>query len=405
MKFFIRTLGCKMNWLDSARLGAALQSAGHHQVADEAAADHVFVNTCTVTAEAERKSRQTVKQVQQLVPQVVVMGCSPRVEGNHWQREQGRLVFADQAALFAQFGIETDEERLPLQSRTRLPVAIQTGCDNICSFCITRIARGAHRNLPAPTIIQQIRLAEEHGIQEVILTGINLAAWGCENSRQPEQARLHELLEQILEQTTIPRIRISSIGPQFIQPGFWDVYADPRICDHLHISLQSGSPEVLARMVREHGTDEVAWMAEQARQRRPNTALVADIICGFPGETEAQHRQGLRFLDDCGFARLHVFPYSSREGTAAADYPEQVEVQRKKARAADVRQLSRQLHQRFLQQQLGKEVSVLLESSGQQGLSSNYIRVNVPDGQMGEIRRLRLDTDNLAESLDNDKLT
>ena len=384
-----------MNWLDSARLGAALQSAGHHQVAEEAAADHVFINTCTVTAEAERKSRQTVKQAQQLVPQVVVMGCSPQVDGNHWQLEQGRQVFADQAALFAHFGIETDDERLPLQSRTRLPVAIQTGCDNICSFCITRIARGSHRNLPAQTIIQQIRLAEEHGIQEVILTGINLAAWGCENSRQPEQARLHVLLEQILEQTTIPRIRISSIGPQFIQPEFWDVYADSRICDHLHISLQSGSPEVLARMVREHGTDEVAWIAEQAREKRPDTALTADIIAGFPGETERHHQEGYAFLKHVGFSRLHVFPFSQRQSTPAADMTEQLGKGTIQARASELRQLSKSLWQGFLENQIGRPGEVLVENSGRHGLSTNHIRVHVANGMPGKIHQLVLNKDNM----------
>ncbi len=398
MKFYIRTLGCKMNWLDSARLAAALQAAGHQQVAEEGEADHVFVNTCTVTAEAERKSRQTVKQIQQGPGTVAVMGCSPRVADNGWQEEGSRKVFHSTNELFAHFGIEMDEERLPLQSRTRLPVAIQTGCDNICTFCITRVARGAHRNLPAEAIIRQIQQAHEHGIQEVILTGINLAAWGCENSRRPEQARLHQLLEQILEQTSIPRIRISSLGPQFIQPGFWDVYAEPRICDHLHISLQSGSDSVLSRMIREHGTDEVAELAVQARRRRANTALFADIIAGFPGESDTQHQQGLDFLQASGFSRLHVFPFSPRQGTPAASMVEQLDGSRKKARAAELRQLSRQLWQSFIGTQMGKTAQVLLESSGTSGLSSNHIRVLVNHGEMGEIRPVLLSPENTAQN-------
>ena len=389
-----------MNWLDSARLSAALQDAGHQQVNDEAEADHVFINTCTVTAEAERKSRQTAKQAQREQTMVVVTGCSPRVPDSPWQNPQQNLLsFSAPETLFKHFDIELDEERLPLHSRTRLPVAIQTGCDNLCSFCITRIARGAHRNLPADQIIQQIRLAHEHGVQEVILTGINLAAWGCENSRRPEQARLHQLLEQILKETTIPRIRISSIGPQFIQPGFWDVYSEPRICDHLHISLQSGSPAILDRMIREHGTDEVAELAMRARKQRPDTALMADIISGFPGESAEDHQNGLRFIEQCGFSRLHVFPFSAREGTAAASLPHQLDKYVKKARASELRELSRRLWHDFLQQQMGRSVEVLVESSGKQGLSSNHIRVLVENGQMGELRRLVLNRDNLAVEL------
>lgn len=399
MKFYIRTLGCKMNWLDSARLAAALQSAGHQQVAEEGEAEQIFVNTCTVTAEAERKSRQTVKQAQLVQAQVAVMGCSPRVPDSPWQAQGNLLSFSDPHELFTHFDIEADEERLPLHSRTRLPVAIQTGCDNLCSFCITRLARGPHRNLPAEEIIHQIQLAHEHGIQEVILTGINLAAWGCDNSRRPEQARLHQLLEQILEQTGIPRIRISSIGPQFIQPGFWDIYRDQRICDHLHISLQSGSPSVLARMVREHGIDEVTQIAEQARKLRPDTALMADIISGFPGESEREHREGMDLLQQLDVARLHVFPYSPRQSTPAAQMPGQLTQAAKKARAAELRALSRQQWQDFLQRQMGKTVQVVVESSGHHGLSGNHIRVKVEGGSMGELRTMLLSEERLAETV------
>ena len=395
MKFYIRTLGCKMNWLDSARLAAGLQAAGHQQVSDEAEAEQVFVNTCTVTSEAERKSRQTVKQVQHGPTQVAVMGCSPRVSNNVWIAQENQQVFLSQHDLFRHYGIDPDEERLPLHSRTRLPVAIQTGCDNICSFCITRVARGEHRNLPARSVITQIRQAHEHGIQEVILTGINLAAWGCDNSRRPEQARLHQLLEQILEQTEMPRIRISSIGPQFIQAGFWDVYSDPRLCDHLHISLQSGSADVLRRMVRDHGVDEVASLAEQARSKRPHTALMADIIAGFPGETEGEHQQGYDFLRQTGFSRLHVFPFSARQGTPAAELAGQLDKPTKQRRASELRQLSKQQWQGFVRDQLGKTAAVLVESSGRQGLSTNHIRVKLDEAMMGEIHHIRLAKENI----------
>lgn len=399
MKFFIRTLGCKMNWLDSARLAAALQSAGHQPVEDEADADHVFVNTCTVTAEADRKSRQTVNQAGRKPVQVAVMGCGPRVDNGGWrQQADDALIFSDEAAMFAHFGVEPDALLLPRDSRTRLPVAIQTGCDNLCTFCITRVARGRHRSLPIETIVAQINQALEHDIREVVLIGINLAAWGCEDSNRPQQARLHQLLEAILRRTEMPRIRLSSLGPQFIQPGFFDLYREERICDYLHISLQSGSDGVLERMVRGHGTGEVRRIAEQARAARPDTAMAADVIAGFPGESGQEHRETLALLGEIGFAKLHVFPFSIREGTPAAILPGQLPQELKKERAGEIRELARHMRKAFLDTQLGKRQQVLVESSGSNGLSSNYIRMNVEDARMGDIVELTLTAENLAEN-------
>jgi len=399
MKFFIRTLGCKMNWLDSARLAAALQTAGHQQCEEESEADYVFVNTCTVTAEADRKSKQTVNKAGRSQKQVAVMGCGPRVDSGQWQQQSdGALVFADEDELFAHFGVEADILQLPLSSRTRLPVAIQTGCDNLCTFCITRVARGRHRSLAVEEIVQQINLALENDIREVVLTGINLAAWGCEDSNHPEQARLHELLEAILTRSEMPRIRLSSIGPQFIQPAFFDVYQDERICDYLHISLQSGSNGVLERMVRGHGTEEVYRIAEEARATRPNTALAADVIAGFPGETAAEHRETVAFLETIGFAKLHVFPYSTREGTPAATLPAHLSQEIKKERAGEIRELARIMRKAFLDSQMGQSFKVLVENSGNNGLSSNYIRMQVEHAQMGDIVESILTPENLAES-------
>jgi threonylcarbamoyladenosine tRNA methylthiotransferase MtaB len=385
MKFYIRTLGCKMNWLDSARLAAALQSVGNVAVNDEAEADYIFVNTCTVTSEADRKSRQTVNRAGQMQKKVAVMGCGPRVDNSDWQAQNdGALIFSDEDQMLSHFGVENDELLLPLNSRTRLPVAIQTGCDNQCSFCITRIARGAHRSLPTEQVLRQIGMAYESGVREVILTGINLAAWGCDDSRQPQQARLHELLESILAHTEMPRIRLSSIGPEYIQPAFFNVYADERICDYLHISLQSGSDSVLERMQRGHGTREVEMIAERARAVRPDTAMAADIIAGFPGETETEHRETLAFVERLQFAKLHVFPFSVREGTPAAGLSDQLSQSIKKQRAAELRELGQKLRQQFIDCQMGKTVQVLVEASGQ-GLSGNYLRLKSGDIIQGTI--------------------
>ncbi|MDH5784745.1 MAG: MiaB/RimO family radical SAM methylthiotransferase [Chromatiales bacterium] len=402
MKFYIRTLGCKMNWLDSARLAAALQVAGHQPVSSEEEADYLFVNTCTVTSEADRKSKQTVNRMGRMQKRVAVMGCGPRVDGALWRdHSEEAVVFDNEEQLRAYFSIEEDEAQLPLSSRTRLPVAIQTGCDNECSFCITRVARGAHRSLPQDDIVRQVQLAFDNGIQEIVLTGINLAAWGCEDSRRPEQARLHQLIEALLQQTEIPRIRLSSLGPQFIQPQFFDLFADERMCDYLHISLQSGSDSVLERMVRGHSTAEIIDIAERARAVRPDTALAADMITGFPGESDAEHRETVQLLQRLQFAKLHVFPYSEREGTPAASAQNPVELSVRKERAGEIRELARQMREAFILQQMGKTFPVLVEGSGS-GLSGNYIRLRTGELAEGTIHQLKLRRENLAEPLSSD---
>ncbi len=399
MKFHIRTLGCKMNQLDSGRLRAALISAGHEPVTDESSADYTLVNSCTVTAQADRKSRQAANAASGLTQQVAVLGCSVRVSADRWREAlPNTLLFESDEELLDFFDASNDPVVLPVTSRTRMPVAIQTGCDDTCSFCITTVARGAHRSLPAEQITEQVAEAVRSGVREVVLTGINLAAWGTPDSKkQPQQARLHELLALLLTQTRIERIRLSSLGPQYLQPGFWEVYGDPRICDYLHLSIQSGSDTVLNRMDRGHGTREVVQIAAMARSVRPDTALAADFITGFPGETEQEHRQTCALISALQFSKLHVFPYSEREGTAAASFTESLPVAVRKARAKELRLLNQQQRRLFIESQLGKRLQVLVETGGV-GWSSNYIRVHTGTHAEGDIQEVVLTEDTLAES-------
>jgi len=400
MKFLIKTLGCKVNWLDSARISTALESVGHQQVADENEAEMVFINSCTVTAEADRKSHQFANSNLRQLKDVVVTGCSTRIEGGSWSSTDasGIMVLQDEQAIFRKFDIKPDEIPFPVTSRTRLPISIQNGCDNGCTFCITRLARGEHSNIPEGQIIDQIKHAVDEGVREIVLTGVNLAAWGSDNSNHASASHLHTLLESILSHTSIERVRFSSLGPQYIQPQFFDLYADSRVCDYLHISMQSGSNSVLARMVRGHGTEEIAWIAEMARKVRPNTALAADVIAGFPGETEHEHLETTEFIEQMHFSKLHVFPYSEREGTPAATFTDAVEHQTRKMRAKEIREIAQNLRQSFVQQQMGRKFSVLAEEGGR-GLTTNYIRVNCDSAAQGEIIPVTLNEDNLAERI------
>lgn len=395
MKFFIRTLGCKMNTLDSARITGALVNAGHQPVDAEGDADVVLVNTCTVTAEADRKSRQEVQSAARGRGRVAVFGCGPRVDTGRW-REGSRLVFNDEQALLDHFGAEADPLVLPTKQHTRMALAVQTGCDNRCAFCITREARGAHRSIGVETVVEQVQQAHAAGYQEVVLTGINLAAWGCADSNRAEQGGLHVLLEALLVQTSMPRIRLSSLGPQYLHPAFFELLAEPRLCDYLHLSVQSGSDAVLQRMGRGHGTAEVFAIAEQARAVRPDVAIAADFITGFPGESEAEAAQTLAFAEAIGFAKLHVFPFSEREGTPAAAMAGEVPMAVRRERAAALREAGRRLRAAFITGQLGRRHTVLVESNGS-GWSGNYIRLRAA-GARGSLVEVTVSAATLADA-------
>jgi threonylcarbamoyladenosine tRNA methylthiotransferase MtaB len=282
-----------------------------------------------------------------------------------------------------------------LTSRTRLPVAVQTGCDDVCAFCITRVARGPHRSLPAAEVVRRVAEAEANGVREVVLTGVNLAAWGCEDTRRPEGSRLADLLGRLLQETGVPRIRLSSLGPQYLHGRFFEVLSDPRVCDHLHLSVQSGSPAVLARMGRGHGVEEVLGAADAARRVRPDVALTADFITGFPGESDREHRETLGLIETVRFARLHVFPYSAREGTPAAALPGQVPPQVRKDRARALRRLGERLRAEFERSQLGRRVTVLAETDGT-GLTTNYVRLRVPGVAAGEPAHVEVTPESLS---------
>jgi threonylcarbamoyladenosine tRNA methylthiotransferase MtaB len=277
-------------------------------------------------------------------------------------------------------------------------VAIQTGCDDTCSFCITRIARGAHRSHPVQRIVEHVRTAAELGIREVVLTGINLAAWGSSHTKSaPAEARLGELLRHLLDETGISRIRLSSLGPQYLRQDFFTAFADPRVCDHLHLSIQSGSDSVLKRMDRGHDAATVERVVERARALRPDLALTADFIVGFPGETGTEFAATAGLVERLGFAKLHVFPFSPREGTPAAALPDGLDPAERKRRAAELRALGQATRRIFLDSQLGRRHTVLTERN-ETGLTTNYIRVRTPGAAEGDLVETVLARDNLAES-------
>ncbi len=375
-----------MNWYDSARLSATLVTAGHQSMPTEEQAEYVFVNSCTVTNRADRQSRQQAHKVTRNNQKLVVFGCGPAVQKTAWQQRFDKAhIFPHIDDLLAHFGIEKNALEFPEIGRTRIPIAIQTGCDNHCTFCITRLARGKTEDFSKEGILRQIQRARECGVQEVVLTGIQLASYGCGDSeKHPERSKLPHLLQFILDQSDIPRIRLSSLGPQFLHDDFFEILKNPRICNHLHLSVQSGSKNVLTKMNRGHDAKTVFHVAERAQQVADKIALTADFITGFPGEAEQDFQDTLEMVERIGFAQLHVFPFSAREGTGAANMPGQIPVTIRKQRAQILRQKAAELEERFIKACSGKTLQFLAEDK-QEALSSNYLRIATSQTKPGEL--------------------
>lgn len=397
MDVYLTHLGCRLNESEIEELARRFAVVGHRVVDDPSQADLCVVNTCTVTAEAGRKSRQLVRRLARLNPdaRIATTGCHatvapeqmarlPNVEWVINNADKERMVdlvaFADR--LEAPLG-ELDEKEPYLGrfrpgslGRTRAFVKVQDGCDNHCTFCVTTIARGAERSRRLPQVVSEVQGLVAAGFQEVVLTGVHLASYGRDHGYE---AGLSRLVTHLLDQTTIPRLRLSSLEPWDLSADFFDLWADSRLCRQLHLPLQSGCDQILKRMGRRTTTTDFAALVTAARARIPDLALTTDIIVGFPGEREDQFEESYRFVKKMDFARLHVFPYSPRPGTAAARMPDPVRADVKTARSRAMRQLGAQQARAFHCRFLGRTLPVLWETTKENsvwcGHTDNYLNV------------------------------
>lgn len=437
----IATLGCKLNQSESDEMARQLDEAGVAIVPFGHAADLFIINSCTVTHVGDRKSRHLVRQAVRANPSayVAVTGCYAELEPKTIEAIEGVSAIIGNAgkgklldALRERglcFGVTdgeservSEETSLPfsrslapsitrsLTAKTRAFVKIQEGCDNNCSYCIVPQARGEGHSLSTEAIVKEIRRRVDEGYQEVVLTGVNITAFDRDRGTASavDAARgmgLVRLLEAILELTTIPRIRLSSLQPEDWNSGYYPLFDTGRLCRQLHLSLQSGSDAVLRRMRRRYNSRQYREIVEAARQEIPGVAITTDVIAGFPGETEEEHEESEQFLRSIGFAGLHVFKYSPRTGTPAATMPEQVPAQVKQDRSERLIGLADAMGREFRAGFAGTVLSVLweeplsrgdaqnlgLEQSGGRimwsGLSDNYIRVYArgPEGLHGTI--------------------
>ena len=337
IRIYLTFLGCKLNQAEIETLGRAITSAGHGVVSDPGQADWAIVNTCAVTHIAARKSRQLVRRLRARNPmlRVAVIGCyadtSP-VEAADLgvdlvmpNREKERVVERILGHVPAEDSLSKGGGRVP-GARIRALVKIQDGCDNHCTYCIVREARGASRSRAPERVLAEVRRRLDEGHREVILTGVNIGAYGRDrrdDAPLPPTAgwSLARLVREILESTVVPRLRLSSVEPWDVTDELLALWPDSRLCRHLHLPLQSGCDETLRRMGRGYTVSRFEETVRALRERVPDMAITTDLIVGFPGETDDEFEKTTRTVAQLAFSRLHVFRYSPRPGTPAASLP------------------------------------------------------------------------------------
>ncbi len=395
MRVHLKTLGCRLNEAELESWARDFQQQGISPSGSPDDADLLVINTCAVTEEAVKKSRKLLRRAQRDNPRakLVVSGCYASLN-------------PEQAA--ADLGVDlvipnTDKERLveiaireltlptmpftamepddysPLQrNRQRAFIKVQDGCRYRCSYCIVTLARGEERSRPIPEIIAEINALSEQGLQEIVLAGVHLGGYGSDRG-----SSLKELVQAVLRETDMPRIRLGSLEPWDLPEGFWSLFSNPRLMPHLHLPMQSGADSVLRRMSRRCRSGEFLEMVEGARRQIPDFNVTTDIIVGFPGETEDEWRQTLEFAERAAFGDIHIFAFSPRSGTKAALLPNPVPREVKRRRSEELHALAARLKRNRLQQQLGLSGPVLVEGDPRDtergrlwsGYLPNYLRV------------------------------
>lgn len=396
------TLGCRLNAYETEAIREMSAQAG--------LGDTVVVNTCAVTAEAVRKARQEIRRLRRENPsaKLIVTGCAAQTEPDTFARmSEVDLVIGNTEkmqpetwqSMAADFVGDTEKVQVDdimsvtetaghlidgFGTRSRAYVQVQNGCDHRCTFCIIPYGRGNSRSVPAGVVVDQIKRLVDKGFNEVVLTGVDLTSWGAD---LPASPKLGDLVMRILKLVPdMPRLRISSIDSIEVDENLMQAIAtEPRLMPHLHLSLQHGDDLILKRMKRRHLRDDAIRFTEEARRLRPDLTFGADIIAGFPTETEAHFENSLKLVDDCDLTWLHVFPYSKREGTPAAKIPNQIDGNVIKARASRLREAGDRQVQKHLQSQIGVTHHILMENA-HMGRTEQFTEVHFDKPQVeGEI--------------------
>jgi len=380
------TLGCKLNQAETELLARQLAEVGYRLVSSADKADVYILNTCTVTHIADRKSRRLLRQAHCRNPDALLIatGCYAQrapeelaqIEGvdlvlNNGQKPQLLQLLKESSGIGSPARIQGDLT-IGAGFRTRAFVKVQDGCNSFCSYCIVPLVRGREKSLPVDQVVAEVRHRIVAGYKEVVLTGVKIGSYNYNG------VNLRELLEDILIETDITRLRLSSLQPQEISAELIGLWRDKRLCPHFHLSLQSGSDGVLHRMERRYSVNEYQRAVSLIRSMVPEAAITTDIIVGFPGETEEEFEESYQFCRRMDFARIHVFPYSPRQETRAAQMPRRVGDEVKKQRSQRMLALAEESVRNFRQRFSGKTMMVLFEQRSNgvwSGLTDNYIKV------------------------------
>ena len=396
----ISTLGCKTNQFESAAMIEQLKAAGYRVVPFSEQSDIYIINSCTVTARTDAETRRLIRRARRLNPEsrIVATGCYAQVApgelekmpeldcvlGNQEKQDISALLESTKHSVSDITAI-SQAEPLKLTSfaeHTRAFLQIQNGCNSFCTYCIVPYARGRSRSVRPDDVLQGVRDLAANGFKEIVLTGIHLGAYGLDLSSSPTS--LTAIVRQIDAESIIPRLRIGSVEPNEVNEELLSLMAASKsICPHLHLPLQSGSDSVLNRMGRPYTSAIFRNLMVRISEVMPDAFIGADVIAGFPGETEAEFNETVKLLEDLPFSDLHVFPYSNRPGTKAAGMPGHIPDRIVTGRAARLRGIAKLKKIKFLERFVGKELKVLVhgynDKSGVcKGLSRNYISASFP---------------------------
>ena len=403
------TLGCKVNQSETEAMTALFLDKGYQLGEFEAYCDVYVINTCTVTHAGDRKSRQMIRRAKQINPQaiVVVTGCYAQTSPEAVAAIEDvdiilgtnmRHLIVDEVEAFAGSRVQlvdekdtlTDFEEISMDrviQKARAYLKVQEGCEQFCTYCIIPYARGPLRSRSMENTLQEAKKLEQAGFKEIILTGIHLGAYGKPSEAEREagavqQVTLADLCEMLLNETSFERIRLSSIEPTEVDDHLLRLFAENRrMCRHLHLPLQAGDDDVLEAMHRPYNTEQYRQEMARIREAVPDIALSTDLMVGFPGETDEQFENSLRFCDEIAFSSMHLFKYSPRQGTPAAGYPNQVPNEVKDIRSKRMQEMAERNMLRYMEAHLGQIVEVLVEEQRSDGIwlghTDTYLHVAV----------------------------
>lgn len=412
-KVAFHTLGCKVNQYETNAMMQQFITAGYEIAAFEDLADIYIINTCTVTNMSDRKSRQMLRRAKQKNPDAIIVatGCYAQVAKEELEKmneidlvlginEKNKIVeyienyIHDKKKLMKVSDLMMQKSFLDFGNvtyakKTRAVVKVQDGCDRFCTYCIIPYARGRVRSRKLESIIEEVKELVKNGIKEVVITGIHVASYGKDLEGD---ISLWNLLNEINKIENLKRIRLSSLEPTLITDEFAEkIKSLDKLCNHFHLSLQSGCDDTLLRMNRKYTTNEFKEVVDRLRKQFKDVILTTDIIVGFPGETDKEFETTYNYLKEIKFYKMHVFPYSQRKGTKAAIMPNQVNNQTKEDRSKKLIELSNKNEEEYLEQYIGKELEVLFEQvDGDyiKGHSKNYLEIKVPkeEAQINDIK-------------------